>query len=134
MADSKYVTVKCDVKSLFDSGLKSDLLKAMEEPIYKALDGKSGGKLTTKKKSDDAFVLTATLASLDADDKKKPTKLNAKVSISVLAVGSTAKAFTGSAGGSVDGFGSRVKPAATDLVGGVLEDMMQKVVKTMVSL
>ena len=134
MADPKYVTVKCDVKSLFDSGLKSDLLKAMEEPIQKAIDDKSNGKLTTKKKSDEGFVLSATLTALDADDKKKPTKLDAKVNISVLAVGSTAKAFTGSANGSTDGFGSRVKPAATDLVVGVVESMMIKVVKTMISL
>jgi hypothetical protein len=134
MADAKYVTVKCDVKSLFDSGLKADLLKAMEEPIEKAIDGKSGGKLTTKKKSDEGFVLNATLTSLDADDKKKPTKLDAKINISVLAVGSTAKAFTGSAGGSTDGFGARIKPAATGLVGDVVESMMAKVVKTMVNL
>ena len=33
MANPKYVTVKCDVKSLFDSGLKSDLLKAMEGKV-----------------------------------------------------------------------------------------------------
>ena len=134
MADSKYVTVKCEVKSLFDSAFKSDVLKAMEEPIYMAIDAKSGGKLTTKQKAEDGFVLTATLSSLDADDKKKPTKLNAKVNVSVFAVGSTAKAFTGTAGGSAAGFGSRVKPAATDLVGGVLEDMMTKVVKAMVNL
>jgi hypothetical protein len=134
MADKKTVTIKCEAKSLFDSALKSDVLKAMKEAIEKAIDGKSSGKLTTKGKSDDGFLLTATLASLDADDKKKPTKLDAKIVMSVVAVGSTAKAFNGSAGGSTDGFGSRVKPAAVGLVGDIAESMMPKVVKTMLSL
>ncbi len=134
MAAKKYVSVKCDVKDAYDGGLKADLTKAMTDTITEAINGKSGGKLSTKDKSDEGFALTASLTSLKADDKSKPTKLDAKVAISVLAIGSTAKAFNGTSGGTTDGFGSKVASAAQDLVVGVCEGMMPKVIKTMLSL
>jgi hypothetical protein len=134
MADKAYVSVKCDAKDLFDGKLKAGLIKAMTKTVTDAIDKKSNGKLTTAGSGDEGFVLTATLASLKADDKEKPTKLDAKTTISVITVGSTAKAFNGSSGGSTDGFGSRIQPAAEDLVVTILDDFMPKVIKTMLSL
>ena len=48
MAAKIYVSVKCDVKDVFDTALKPVLLKAMGETIADAINNKSGGKLTTK--------------------------------------------------------------------------------------
>lgn len=134
MADKSYVSVKCDAKDLFDSALKSGLIKAMTTTICDAINTKSSSKLTTKDKSDEGFILTATLTSLKADNKDKPTKLDAKLAISVMTIGSTAKAFNGTSGGSEDGVGPKVQDAANDLVTGILDDFMPKVIKTMLSL
>jgi|ERR1051325_1058115 hypothetical protein len=134
MADKSYVSVKCDAKDIFDSKLKSGLLKAMTTNITNAINTKSGGKLSTKDKSDEGFILTAILTSLKADDKNKPAKLDAKLALSVMTIGSTAKAFNGTSGGSEDGVGPKVQEAAEDLVTGILDDFMPKVIKTMLSL
>lgn len=131
MASKKFVTVKCEAKDVFDGGLKPKVLKQATETIEKAIDGSS--KLTTKTKSDEGFLLTASL-TLKADDKKKPTELELKVGVTVVAVGSTAKAFNGTANGKADGFGARVEAGAKDLVDGVLEGFLPKVVKTMENL
>jgi hypothetical protein len=134
MADKSYVSVKCDAKDVFDTKLKSGLIKAMTICITNAINTKSSGKLTTKDKSDQGFILTATLTSLKADDKNKPTKLDAKLAISVMTIGSTAKAFNGTSGGSEDGVGPKLQEAADELVTGILDDFMPKVIKTMLSL
>jgi hypothetical protein len=134
MADKLYVSVKCDAKDVFDSKLKSGLITAMTDNITDAINTKSGGKLTTKDKSDTGFVLTATLTSLKADDKAKPKKLEAKLGVSVMTIGSTAKAFNGNSSGAMDGVGSNVQSAAEGLVSDLLDDFMPKVIKTMLSL
>src|SRR5882724_10820856 len=131
MADKSYVSVKCDAKDLFDSALKSGLIKAMTTTITDAINNKSSSKLTTKDKSDEGFILTATLTSLKADDKDKPTKLDAKLALTVMTIGSTTKAFNGTSGGSANGIGSKIQEAAEDLVTGILDDFMPKVIKTM---
>ncbi len=134
MANKANVSVKCDVKDVFDPKLKAGLLKVMSANITDAINNKSGGKLSTRDKSDKGFVLTASLTTLKADNKAKPAKLDAKLAISVMTVGTTAKAFNGSSGGMADGIGSNVQSAAEDLVSGILDDFMPKVVKTMLSL
>jgi len=83
----------------------------MGERITDAINNKSGGKLTTKNKSDEGFILTATAASLKADDKDKPKKLRRQVGNDSDAIGSTAKAFNGSSGASMDGVGNDVQKA-----------------------
>lgn len=134
MADKSYVSVKCDAKDIFDSKLKSGLIKAMTKNVTDAINTKSGGKLSTTDKSDEGFILTATVTSLKADDKDKPTKLDAKLALIAMAIGSTAKAFNGTSGGSATGVGSKVQEAAEGLVTDVLDDFMPKVIKTMLSL
>jgi len=105
-----------------------------KQPPGECCQDKSSGKLTTKDKSTEGFILTATLTSLKADNKDKPTKLDAKLALSVMTIGSTAKAFNGTSGGSEDGVGPKVQDAANDLVTGILDDFMPKVIKTMLSL
>jgi len=132
MAGKTNVSVKCEAKDVYDTTLKASLVKVMTGAVSDAID--SSSKFTTKGKSSEGFLFNASLASLKADDKAAPTKLDAKVAITVLAVGSTAKAFTGSSNGSVNGFGSNAKSAAEDLVVGILEDLMPKAIKTMANL
>jgi hypothetical protein len=134
MADKTYVLVKCDAKDLFDSSLKSGLVKAMEKFVEKAIENRSNGKLTTKGRSKEGFLLTVILSPLKADNKAKPTKIAAKVGVTVLAIGSSAKAFTGSANGAVDGFGSNSQSDSEDLAQGIIEDFMPKVIKTILKL
>lgn len=134
MADKSYVSVKCDAKDVFDNALKSGLIKAMTTCVTNAINNKSSGKLTTKDKSNEGFLLSATLTSLKADNKDKPTKLDAKLGITVMTIGSTTKAFNGTAGGAEDGVGPKIQDAANELVTGILDDFMPKVIKTMLSL
>ncbi len=134
MASKTNVSVKCDAKSLYDPKLKAKLVDVMADSIASAIEGKSSGKLTTKGKDTEGFVLTASLASLAADDAAQPTQLDAKVTLSVLAVGTSAKAFNGSTSGSAKGFGARAGKAAEDLVADVVESFMPKVIRTILSL
>lgn len=133
MADKTYVSVKGQAKDVYDSALKSALVEFLEKSIAEAIDGKSSGKLTTKKKSDKGYLLTASL-TLNADDEDKPRSLDAKIAFVVMAVGSTAKAFTGNATGAITGVGSDALAAAKDLIGATLEGFMPKVIKTIVAL
>jgi hypothetical protein len=134
MADKSHVSVKCDVKDLFDTKLKSGLIKAMTKNVTEAINNKSGGKLSTTAKSDEGFIVTATVTSLKADDKDKPTKLDVKFALIAIAVGSTTKGFNATTGGSKTGVGSKVQEAAEDLVTNILDDLMPKVIKTMLNL
>jgi hypothetical protein len=133
MATKKYVSVKIDAKDVYDSALRDGVLKVANETVTDAINNKSNGKLSTKDKSDDGFLLTASIA-IKPDNKDKPTKLDGKVSLTVITIGSSAKAFTGSKGGSAEGFGSRVKDSAVDLTAGITEKFMPDVIKTMLKL
>ena len=131
MPGKTHVSVKCDVKDAFDPKLKPALVKALTAEITSFIDNKSGGVLSTTEKSAASYVLTASLVSLKADDKTKPTKLDAKVIITVIAVGVTAKGFTGSSGGSATGIGSNVESEAKDLVKSIIQDLMPQAIKNM---
>ncbi len=132
MADKLHVSVKCEAKELFDDELKPDLVKRMTETISDAINKQSGGKLVAKK-STEGFQLNASL-SLKADDDDKPTKLDGKVAISVVATGSTIGAFKQTANGSLKGVGSKVGPAAEDLVVSILENAMPKTIDAILKL
>ena len=73
----------------------------------------------------------STLTSLKVDDEDAPKKMDAKLAFSVMAIGSTAKAFNGTTGGSLNGVGSDLQSSAEDLVTSLLEGFMPKVIKTM---
>ncbi len=132
MADKQCVSVKCEVKEIFDSGLKGAVLEAMTDTITSAINNKSSGKLIVKT-SGDGFILTAGLV-LKADDKDKPAKLDAKISLMVVSAGSTLKAFTGTANGSMDGPGPKIDAAAKDLITQILQPYMPKVIKAILGL
>jgi hypothetical protein len=131
MADKQFVSVKCEVKDVFDAKLKPGLLKAMIASVTDAINKKSGGKFSTTEKSKEGFLLMSTLTSLKVDDEDAPKKMDAKLAFSVMAIGSTAKAFNGTTGGSLNGVGSDLQSSAEDLVTSLLEGFMPKVIKTM---
>src|SRR5271155_5918052 len=99
MPGKKYVIVKCDVKDKSLKGVKFDgVVRAAHDAITNAINNKSSGKLTTKDKSPDGFIMTASVSTLKGDNNVKPTKLETKVMATVITIGSKAKAFTGNAG------------------------------------
>ena len=133
MANKTYVIVKCNL-DIFDSKLKSGVTDTVTEYVEKAINEKSNGKLSTKDKNDKAFLLTLTV-KVTADDKQKPRKIDVKVDVVVMAVGSTAKAFTGHSGAGKEGVGPNVQSEVEDLITeDILKDFMPKVIQTIAKL
>jgi hypothetical protein len=134
MADKTYVSIKCDVKSIFDNAFKSAALEALKDAITTAVDGH--GDFTTSAKSKVTIVLTSAVTSLTADDKEKPSSLEVKISIDGLLTGGTAAAFKASSAGSADGFNpKKVKEQVGELVDAVAASLMKsKVLPQMVKM
>jgi hypothetical protein len=129
MANKTYVIVKCNV-DIFDSKLKSGVTDTITDYVEKAINEKSNGKLSTKEKNEKGFILTMTV-KVTADDKQKPRKIDVKVDVVVMAVGSTAKAFTGHSGAGKEGVGPNVESEVEDLTTeDILKDFMPKVIAT----
>ncbi len=133
------VTIECVVKEVFDGSLKSGLVTTMRKAIEKVINTKSGGNLTTDGKSDDGITLTATLDSLKADNKDKPTKLEATMSFKGTKLHPTAKTYKSSkpATGTMEGVGSNIQAAANGLVTDILDweqPPMKTVIKALLSL
>src|SRR6476646_2228451 len=129
MGNKTYVIVKCNIE-IFDSKLKSGVTDTIKDYVETAINDKSNGKLSTKEKNEKGFILTMTV-KVTADDKQKPRKIDVKVDVVVMAVGSTAKAFTGHAGAGKEGVGPNVEKEVEDLATeDVLKDFMPKVIAT----
>src|SRR5215469_9715194 len=129
MSDKTYIIVKCSL-DIFDSKLKTPVTNTVTDYIKDAINDKSGGKLSTKDKNDKGFILTVTL-KVTADNKQKPRKIDAKVDVVVVAVGSAAKAFTGHTGAGKEGVGPDVESEVEGLITeDILKDFMPKVIQT----
>jgi hypothetical protein len=125
MANKTYVSVKSDVKDVFDKGLKPDLITAMTRTIETAIN--ANGKLTTKDKAAKGFSVIATLVSLMPDDKDKPTSLEAKVSIGVTSFGGTLAGFNASGSATATGINpKKMAEEARLLTRDVVDDAMEK--------
>ncbi len=131
MAKKKYVSVKVDQKDTSLAIVKKDgIIRAATKAITNLINTKSGGKLSTTEKSAQGYLLTATVTSLKADNKDKPTKLDCKVSLLIMAVGSSARAFSGSSEGSVSNL-SNPQADAEALVVDIFEDLMKQAIPKM---
>ena len=133
------VTIECVVKEVFDASLKSGLVTTMRKAVEKVIDTRSGGKLTTSGKSDDAITLTVTLDSLKADNKAKPAKLEAAVSFKGVKLYPSSKTYKSSkpATGAAEGVGSNLQAAANGLLNDILDweqAPMKTVMKALLSL
>jgi hypothetical protein len=118
-----YVSIKGNVKEVFDAAMKAAALKALCDGIRDAVDANKS--FDTKKADKTAIVLTATVA-LSADDKAKPTKMKAVIGIDGLLTGGAAQAFKASGNGSMDGLNpKKLDQDAVDLIGSVVSDLMK---------
>ncbi len=134
MAAKKFVHVKVDVKDKSVKCLKPDgIIKAATLAIANAINNKSKGTMTTKDKSDQGFLLTANIVTLKGDNPDKPTKLDAKIALIVMTIGTKTQAFTGTAAGNISGAAADPQGSAEDLVSSVLESFMPKAINTMLS-
>jgi len=131
MAGKRYVTVKSELKDKSVKAVKPDALAAaMTKTISAAINNNS--TLTTKDKNDDGFTLTASVTQLKGNNNVKPTRFDAKVAIIVFAVGSSVSIFNAGGAGFKEGI-SNPQSDAEDLVGGILDSVMTKVVTAMVN-
>jgi len=79
MANPRCVALKCEVKDIFDKGLKSAVLKQIKQTVQTLVDKTKG--LSFDDNCKDGWLLTATVLSLKVDNTDKPTTFEAKVFI-----------------------------------------------------
>ena len=128
-----YVTIKGNIKEVFDAALKSAALTALNDSIRDAVDAHKS--FSTKKADKVAIVITAS-ATVSADDKAKPTQLKATIGIDGLLTGGTAQAFKASGNGSMDGLNAKkLERDVADLISSVVSDLMKsKVIPQMLKM
>jgi hypothetical protein len=132
MAGKRYVIVKSDVKDKSIKTIKPDALAAaLTKTVSDAVNSRGSGKLTTKDKNSDGFVVTASVTQLKGNN-NTPTRIDAKVGMIVMAIGSTASIFNATGGGFKEGI-SDVESDAEDLVTGIADSVMTKVIAAMLS-
>lgn len=131
MSDRIRVSINCDAQDVFDESLKPGLVKAMADVISEAINHSGSGKLTTKGRSKDGFLLTASLTELEPDDEGNPTVLEAEVRIMVVTLGTTVRAFAGSLDGTINNFDSKVPLAARKLITALLKQLMPDVIEAL---
>jgi hypothetical protein len=129
-----YVSIKCSIKDVFDSALKSTALAALSDGIRDAVDADKN--FSTKKAEKVTLVLTAS-ASVSADDKAKPKQLKASVAIDGLLTGGVAgQAFKASGNATMDGLNARkLDRDVAGLIDSVVVDLMKdKVIPQMLKM
>lgn len=119
MANKTQVSVKAVIKTNVEKPLSDAVVKTLKAAMEKAIDKSSVLESATNVKK--GFLLTATLTLT------KNAKFEAKLAITGVGVGMPAKAFNATSGGNATG-GDDI---AKDLVEGIVEEIMPKVVKTM---
>jgi hypothetical protein len=125
MAAPLFVTLKAELKANNVNAIKAEgVKKAACDAIIAAINGNSGGRLTTKTKNANGYVLTANI-TIKGDDPKTPTKLEVSIAIVAISVGTAgATGFTGNTGGKIDGLSKDVQGDAEDLVSQLLKPFM----------
>jgi len=129
---AKCVSAKCTIKSIYDKALTADALKQMKETVQKAVDAKKP-TLELKDSCKEGFFLTVSLDSLTVDDEEKPTSIEAKVSVTGVALGGTATGFKASGSAKASGINARKMEGEVEfVVDSALGDLMaDKVVPQM---
>lgn len=128
-----YVSIKGNIKDVFDTALKSAALAALCDGIRDAVDADKN--FSTKKAEKVAIVLTAS-ASVSADDKAKPKQLKATIGIDGLLTGGAAQAFKASGNGTMDGLNvKKLDRDVASLIDSVVVDLMKsKVIPQMLKM
>ena len=124
MADEKCVSLKCEVKKLFDKGLTKPVLKQIRETVEAAVNKTKG--LVFDDKCKDGWALTATVISLDVDDPAKPTSMEVKVQIDGMAFSQSASTLKATGNAKMSGVRpKKIEDDATTLVNDVVDDLMK---------
>lgn len=129
-----YVSIKGNIKDIFDSGLKSAALAALSDGIRDAVDAEKS--FSTKKAEKTALVLTAS-ASVAADDKAKPKQLKVTIGIDGVLTGTSAPhAFKASGNATMDGLNvKKLDREVATLIDSVLVELMKdKVIPQMLKM
>ena len=128
-----YVSIKGNIKEVFDTALKSAALASLCDGIRDAVDADKN--FSTKKAEKVAIVLTAS-ASVSADDKAKPTQLKVTIGIDGLLTGGAAQAFKASGNGTMDGLNhKKLERDDASLNDTVVDDLMKgKVIPQMLKM
>ena len=128
-----YVSIKGNIKDVFDTALKWAALASLCDGIRDAVDADKN--FSTKKAEKVAIVLTAS-ASVSADDKAKPTQLKVTIGIDGLLTGGAAQAFKASGNGTMDGLNvKKLDRDVASLIDSVVVDLMKsKVIPQMLKM
>jgi hypothetical protein len=127
-----YVSIKCSIKDVFDSALKSAALAALSGGIRDAVDADKS--FNTKKAEKVAIVLTAN-ASVSADDKAKPKQMKATIAIDGVLTGTSPQAFRATGNGTMNGLSKKLDRDVADLIDSIVVDLMKdKVIPQMLKM
>ena len=125
MANTMCVSLKCEVKKIFNKDLTKPVFKQIKDTIEPMINKTKG--LVFDKNCKDGWELTATVVSLNADNPDNPTKLDASVSITGMSFDQSPRTINATGEGKVPDV--RLKTLEADakaLVGGVFKDLMEK--------
>jgi hypothetical protein len=135
---SACISVKYEVKEkeLFDKGLKSAVLKQMQETVEKVAKKYKSKGLELDDNCKEGWVLTATVTALEVDDPAKPKSIEAKVAIDGAYFGKGGgQKMAASGKGKATGIrANKLEDEAKGIVNDILGDVMEnKVIKAVLN-
>jgi hypothetical protein len=123
MAD-KCVSVKADVKKIFDKDLTKAVCEQLKSTIEAAVNKTKG--LVFDKNCKEGWFLTATIVLLDVDDPANPKSMEVKVQIDGVELGGAASSFKANGSGKMSGVrAKKIEDDAKGLVNDVVDDLMK---------
>src|SRR5689334_1525768 len=129
MAD-KCVSVKVEVKKIFDKDLTKAVSEQLKSTIEDAVNKTKG--LAVDKNCKEGWFLTATVVLLDVDDPASPKTMEAKIQIDGVELGGAASSFKANGSGKMSGVrAKKIEDDAAGLVNDIAADLMKdKVIPT----
>lgn len=126
------ISIKTSADKVSKCVSKDAALKALKASIGSALNA---AKVDLDTGAKQGFALMAKIVSITADDDEKPTKLDAKLEVTLTYMGGSTKVIKASNEGSVDGVNAKkIDSAVADVIDGVIAaqfDKSGKLVKEM---
>ncbi len=118
------ISIKTSADKVSKCISKDAALKTLKSSIESAL---RAAKVDVDTSAKQGFALMARIVSITADDDEKPTKIEAKLEVTLTYMGGPTKVIKASNGGSVDGISAnKVDSAVADLIDGVIADQLEK--------
>lgn len=118
------ISIKTSADKVSKCVSKDAALKALKSSVEVAL---KAAKVDLDTSAKQGFALMAKIVSITADDDEKPTKVDAKLEVTLTYMGGSTKVIKASNGGSVDGVNAKkVDSAVADLIDGVISAQLDK--------